>query len=357
MRAVWTRTGLGIAVLALTVRAHANPAEAFKLFRDGRELMKAGDFEAACDRFQRSNRLAPKVGTLLNLGDCYAKRGKTASAWAAFVEAKALAAQTNDLRREAEALQRSTVLEPKLAYVMIAVDAKLEGLEIFRGSNKVDPATWNAAVPVDPGDYELRATAVGRVSWNSKEVAVPGRRLTVTVALAIDPAFKRAAPIVAPPMVVAKLEAVPIRTVGIGVGIGANTREHPLVGARIVGNLTTPIGVVRGLGSLVYSRYEDPGDPAMGESPYIADTFIIGGGFEYLFIPVPQLAFAFGAGFGMEIDRAAQTDVSGSLSLRASPIIVRLARGSIEAGLHAQLVIASDEIRVDVLGGADWFFR
>ena len=79
-------------VVASAALAHAEPnPEAEKLFRDGRALAKQGNLAGACDAFAASNKLESSVGTLLNLGDCRAKLGQTATAWATFVEAGRLA--------------------------------------------------------------------------------------------------------------------------------------------------------------------------------------------------------------------------------------------------------------------------
>src|SRR5262249_42741606 len=87
--------------------ARAQSAEAEALFRDGRELIKAGKLAAGCERLAASERLESSVGTLLNLGDCREKLGKLASAWAAFRKAEALAKRTpGDERRQAEAARR-----------------------------------------------------------------------------------------------------------------------------------------------------------------------------------------------------------------------------------------------------------
>ncbi|MEO8877348.1 MAG: hypothetical protein ABI461_17265, partial [Polyangiaceae bacterium] len=66
-------------------------AAAEALFEDGRKSMDANDFAAACPKLEESERLAPAVGTLLNLGICYEKSHRTASAWATFKEATSAA--------------------------------------------------------------------------------------------------------------------------------------------------------------------------------------------------------------------------------------------------------------------------
>src|SRR5689334_14611288 len=104
-----------VVTLASVQLVHAEPnPEAEKLFRDGRALIKQGKLAQACEAFAASNKLEPSVGTLLNLGDCRAKLGQTATAWASFVEAGRLAKKQND-RRQAEADRRTAELEPRLS--------------------------------------------------------------------------------------------------------------------------------------------------------------------------------------------------------------------------------------------------
>ena len=58
-----------------------DPAAAEWLFREGRALMKKGDFAPACAKLAESQRLDPAVGTLMNLAECEERIGRTASAW------------------------------------------------------------------------------------------------------------------------------------------------------------------------------------------------------------------------------------------------------------------------------------
>src|SRR5580658_1649767 len=74
------------------------PSAAETLFEQGRELLATGKLVEACDKFAESQKLDPAVGTLLNLGDCYAKRGMTATAWATFMLAASTAHSANQLQ-------------------------------------------------------------------------------------------------------------------------------------------------------------------------------------------------------------------------------------------------------------------
>ena len=162
-----------------TAAADPNP-EAEKLFRDGRKLLSDGKLAEACDAFGASAKLEPSVGTYLNLGDCRAKLGQTASSWAAFVAAGRLARKVGDAR-QAEADRRSGELEPKLSYLELDV-ARVPGLAIERNNVAIDPTEWGQSVPVDPGHVAISAHAAGFDPWTTTiEVAPGGERKTVAV--------------------------------------------------------------------------------------------------------------------------------------------------------------------------------
>jgi serine/threonine-protein kinase len=153
------------------------------LFDEGRTLMSEGKYAEACERFARSDELDPAPGTLLNLAECYEKLGRTASAWATYRRAGALARTRNQAERERLASERAAALEPELARVKIDVpaDARVEGLVIRRGDAEVERATWGVAVPVDPGNIAIEASAPGRRSWKTTIAASPKSAQQVTV--------------------------------------------------------------------------------------------------------------------------------------------------------------------------------
>jgi hypothetical protein len=192
-------------IAAASSIASAQSAEAEALFRDGRDLIKAGKLAAGCERLAASARLESSVGTLLNLGDCREKLGKLASAWAAFRKAEAMAKRSgSDDRRQAEAGRRAAALEPQLSNLVIEVPHHIEGLVVRREGEVIDDAAWNTALPVDPGSYTIVAEAPGYMPWRTSVVVEAGqRRQTIAVPIlqpaAVEPGPRlTAAPAVVP---------------------------------------------------------------------------------------------------------------------------------------------------------------
>src|SRR4051812_8166985 len=74
-------TSVLVAGLFLARAAHAQSAEAEQLFREGDRLMTEGKTVEACDAFEGSNRIEPRAGTLIRLGECREKNHQLASAW------------------------------------------------------------------------------------------------------------------------------------------------------------------------------------------------------------------------------------------------------------------------------------
>lgn len=114
-------------ILACAVTAWSNVASAdesaaaLALFQEGRALMQEQSHALACAKFAESQRLAPAPGTLLNLGECQRKLGKTATAWATFIEAVSAARAAGQPDREAYARARAAEFEPTLPHLTIRV--------------------------------------------------------------------------------------------------------------------------------------------------------------------------------------------------------------------------------------------
>lgn len=347
--------GAGLLVIAAILAVRATPARADAaaeaLFREGRELIKAGDIAGACDRFQRSNAIEAKVGTLLNLGDCREQQGQLADAWSAFSDARSLATVQGDGRAD-EAGRRAAVLEPKLAWLTIAVETegRAPELAISRNGAPVAAAVWDRSVPVDPGTHAITAVAPGYKPWSQSITLAIGTRTSIDVpALAIDPdAPKPEVP--EPP---GRPITPPLPWVGFGLAAGGTSDSDIVGGLRAVAGYPVPHGAVRATVMGLYTQWKDDADVY-----HETKLYAVGLGFDY-FVPWAKgLASAGGLGVGIDItddNYANGLQVDRWFALRASPIVVRLASPRLELGIHLQYVFPA-KVLVGVVG-LDWFVR
>jgi hypothetical protein len=170
----------------------ADKAAAEGLFDQGRSAMQEGDFAKACGLLERSQHIDPAVGTLLYLAECYEKSGRTASAWATFREAADAAMAAKDPQRARTGRERSQRLEPMLSRLTIQVapeTQQLPGLTVDRRDKPIQPALFNVAVPTDPGEYTITASAPGYEPM-TLTIAVPERAGRVSVTI---PALRKSA--------------------------------------------------------------------------------------------------------------------------------------------------------------------
>src|SRR5262249_52988294 len=109
-----------LAAPAARAQSAGDDAAPETLFPHRRKLMGEQKYAEACPKFQKSAEISPAVGTLLNLGECYERQGKMASAWGRYKAAENLAAKLKD-KRMASAAQRASAVEPKLSRLTITV--------------------------------------------------------------------------------------------------------------------------------------------------------------------------------------------------------------------------------------------
>jgi tetratricopeptide (TPR) repeat protein len=170
------------------------------LFEEGRALRDAGRTEDACQKFEASSKRFASAGVVFNLGDCYEKLGRTASAWTAFRDAASLARQTKRFDIATEASTRLSAIDPKLMRMAIHVPHATLTLIVRRDGINVMRVAWDAAIPVDPGTHEIHAEASGYDPWTtSVSVSVAGETVSVEV-----PALR---PSLAPPAATGRVEA------------------------------------------------------------------------------------------------------------------------------------------------------
>lgn len=378
-------TSLVLCALALVAtRAAADPAGE-QLFRDGRELLKQGKVDLACEKFQQSREVEAKVGTLLNLGDCRERQGKLATAWDVFLEAKSLAAMQKD-PRAAEAERRANAIVGQRAFLTVAVapDHRVPGLVVTRNGAEVPPATWDQALPIDPGSYVFEAKAQGYAPAIVKVEIAPRGRGTATVpaltkfAVAVTPVEPPVTPVVTPdpgrletrhvdpvvpngpptPPAGWKIDP-PLGRGALGVALGATSDGDLTPGLRAIVQTEAGPGAIRGVFNMQYVRV--PHDPSYSGDN--SNQFAFGLGLDYLVAWKPGFASAAGIGVGLDLftggydNNGGTADPSVGLwkAVRMSPIIARLRSKPVELGLHAVIIVQSHPVLV-ATAAVDWFF-
>jgi len=205
------------------VHADGNTALAESLFREGRELFEGGRAELACEKFDESLRLDPALGSLLNLAECNAHVGRTASAWARFRELAEKARRAGQADREAYAQGKVTELEAKLSYVTLRFSGAVADSVDVDGQ-RLGRASYSTALPLDPGQHRVAVAAgADRYEVAFTVSATPGRSV---VEVPLDAAH-RIAPKKPPPVESTATDGRAIAgwvTIGaglIGVGLGS----------------------------------------------------------------------------------------------------------------------------------------
>jgi hypothetical protein len=200
-----TKLRATLAVVAVAIAggdANAQSAEAEALFQQGARSLADGKLVEACDALAASNRIEPRAGTLLLVGQCREKRDQLASAWSAYRDALTLA---RDPRKTALARAKVAELEPRLSYLTVSVsdEARIADLELSRDGRRLDPALWNRKLPVDGGDYVITGRAPGHQEWSAAaKVPIEGGNVVVEV-----PKFKELAKLVVPQPAISRDDA------------------------------------------------------------------------------------------------------------------------------------------------------
>ncbi|WP_394830933.1 hypothetical protein LVJ94_30945 [Pendulispora rubella] len=159
---------------AMPASAQSSSAPAEALYREGQRLIAAGDVHNACIKFAESQRLEPASGTLINLAACHEKEGKTASAWAEYVEATTSAGRAGQKDREKYAKEHADTLEKKLRTLVVAAVAAPAGTEVKLDGLPFGSGAMGTPLPVDPGEHEITVSAPKKKTWTQRVTLEPG---------------------------------------------------------------------------------------------------------------------------------------------------------------------------------------
>jgi hypothetical protein len=167
----------------------------------------------------------------------------TASAWGLFLDVAAAAESSGQRKRERAARQRAAALEPKLSRLRIDVVESAPGMKIIRSGEEVGEGAWGTAMPIDPGTYQIEASAPEKHTWAGEVVVEkPGETASIQVPALHD---------LAPPVVEAPAPEPEVASAPVGVddqgSQGGSIIAPLLLGAVAAGGIAT--GVVFALQS------------------------------------------------------------------------------------------------------------
>lgn len=249
---------VGVLVMATPAAAQTDATQramASQLFDDAQKLFASGQVAEACSKYSESQRLDPQLGTLLYLGDCFDKLGKTASAWISFKDAAEMAKQRRD-ERGGPASMRVDELEAKLSTLTIEASQNLPAnVELLQDGVSVGRAVLGSPVPIDPGRHEIRARAPGFKDW-STTVDVPNDRSEVRVVVqTLEPMPNAIAPTAAAPVaspLAPATQSTPLSSPTHETGSSRRTLGYVVGGVGLVG-----IGVGTAFALAIHSKVSD----------------------------------------------------------------------------------------------------
>ncbi len=173
-----------VALWALPCRAEAsepsNAVRAQQLFDQARALVSDGKYDAACPLFEQSLQLVEGLGTLFNLADCWERSRKTHSAALTYRRVERLANANGQDRRAEAAARRASALEAAASRLQIRLEDTHTVTEVRSNGALLAPEQLGQPVAVDPGAYQIVASAAGKRSWAAR-VDVPDAAVIVTV--------------------------------------------------------------------------------------------------------------------------------------------------------------------------------
>ncbi len=243
----------GVLTAALLSNVHAQPAgaQAEVLFKKGRELMQKGQYADACIAFDQSQKLEPAPTTLLNLAGCREKTNELATAWGLFLEAERATRSAMDATNKQlhdVAKSKAAKLEPRISKLTINVAPGSDGVEVKRGTERVEPAMWGTALPIDGGTYTITASAPGKKTWSTEiTIAIEKDAKTVDIPVLESPTIATTPPPAPTP-------TPPLPTTTVTAEASASGSKLPYI---VGGGGLALVGGAVGIGLWGRSQYND----------------------------------------------------------------------------------------------------
>ena len=186
---------LGVSLLASPALAQESsvptPASAEQLFREGSQLLKAGETEAACAKLSASEEQESAIGTRGLLAYCHERQGLLATALREYEAVAELAHSVGQLARERVAREQVAQLERRVTHVVVVLSEGPPNTQVFVGARRLETAELRAPFASDPGTFPVRALAPGSEPYSATVVVPPDGS---TVRIVIPPLARASEP-------------------------------------------------------------------------------------------------------------------------------------------------------------------
>ena len=169
-----------VCAASLLVLASANVARASEPSRGARSSGGCESLEASLVQVQQAE---PAIR--VELAECYAQLGRSASAWAQYREAAAAAHDAGAPELETLARGRAKALENDLSYVTVRT-WKGQAVMVTQDGSPIDETVLGTALPLDPGSHTITASAPGKRGW-SKQIQLGNHGDHVQVSVPVLP--------------------------------------------------------------------------------------------------------------------------------------------------------------------------
>ncbi|MBK9266171.1 MAG: tetratricopeptide repeat protein [Polyangiaceae bacterium] len=179
-----------VALMLMSPIAHAEEKEAArqeaqKLYQDAAKDMDQGQYRRACPKLDAAREIMPgHVRTAMTLAECYDKLGQPATALIVFEDARILASAEGKLDKVAEIDSKLATLASRVPRLTLAVSrnvAALSGFSIVRNGVPIPVTQWGEAVPVNPGTYHIKVTALDKAPWQTSAEIQIGQAVTIDI--------------------------------------------------------------------------------------------------------------------------------------------------------------------------------
>lgn len=136
-----------------------------KLFLEGRALLDKNQPHEACDLLERSHKLAPTLGALLNLGLCHSYSGHLATAHDYYRQAEIMATLRDDARREF-AHDEAAALAARRATLTLRIAGSRDALLEVKIDDVAKPRdVWEHPMYLDAGEHRITVEGAGGKTW------------------------------------------------------------------------------------------------------------------------------------------------------------------------------------------------